>query len=57
MSLGNISKKFTINNITKTRIKRHCKFFSVDFNRVDTNNILDIHRALVKGEQYKIMFE
>ena len=27
----------------ENRIKTKCKFFSVDFNSVDTNNILDIH--------------
>ena len=45
--LGNISKDFTVNNI-KYRIKRSGKFFSVDFNPIDTNNILDIHKYLMK---------
>ena len=31
-------------------------FYSVDFNPVDTNNILDIHRCLMKGKKFKIMF-
>ena len=31
-------------------------FFSVDFYPVDTNNILDIYRYLMKGIQYKIWF-
>ena len=26
------------------------KFFSVDFNPIDINNILDIHRYLMKGK-------
>ena len=30
--------------------------FSVDFNPIDTNNILDIHRYLMKEAQYKIIF-
>ena len=46
--LGNISKDFTINNMKKTGVKRVTKFFSVAFNPIDTNNILDIHRNLMK---------
>ena len=30
--------------------------FSVDFNPVDTNDIFEIHRYLMKGTEYKIMF-
>ena len=40
----------------KTGLKEIVNFFSVDFNLVDTNDILDIHRYLIKGKQYKIMF-
>ena len=39
----------------KNRVKRKCNFFSVDFNPIDTNNILDIHRYLMKGKYYKII--
>ena len=53
LCLGNISKDFTINNMTKkkkkNRIKGIVKFFSVDYNPIDTNNILDIHKHLMKG--------
>ena len=45
--LGDISNDFTINNI-KNGIKRSCKFSSVDLNPIDTNNILDIHKYLMK---------
>ena len=48
LCLGNISKEFTINNMKKTGLKGTVKFFSVDFNPIDTNNILDIHRYLMK---------
>ena len=49
LSLGNISKDFTINNLEKkTGLKGVAKFFSVDFNPIDTNNILDIHKYLMK---------
>ena len=48
--LGNISIDFTINNMKKAGLKGIAKFFSVDFNPIDTNNILDIHRYLMKGK-------
>ena len=32
----------------KTGLKGIVKFFSVDFNPIDTNNILDIHKHLIK---------
>ena len=49
LSLGNISKDFTINNMKKTGLKGIVKFFSVDFNPIDTSDILDTHKYLMKG--------
>ena len=49
LCLGNISKDFTVNNMKKTELKGVVKIFSVDFNPIDTNNILDIHKYLLKG--------
>ena len=40
---GNISKDFIIDN-TKKRDLRGCKIFSVDFDPIDTNNILGIDK-------------
>ena len=44
----------------KTRLKGIVKIFSVDYNAIDINNILDIHRYLMKETMketwYKIMF-
>ena len=66
LCLGNISKQFTINNMKKeNKIKRSCKtffvkgvvkVFSLIFNLIDTNNITDIHKYLMKKTLYKIMF-
>ena len=53
---SNISKDFTINNMKKkTGLKGSVNFFSVDFDAVDTNNILDIHRYLMKKTKYKML--
>ena len=55
--MDNISKGFTISNMKKkTGLKGNVKSFSVDLNHIDTNDILDIHKYLVKGNLYKIMF-
>ena len=40
----------------KTRLKGIVKPFSVDFNLIDTNDILDINKYLMKGTWCKIMF-
>ena len=32
----------------KNKIKRSCRIFSVDFNPIDTNNVLDIHKYLMR---------
>ena len=49
--LGNISKDFTINNMKKkTGLKGIVKFLSVDFNAIDNNDILDIHKYFMKGK-------
>ena len=47
LCLGNISKDFTINNMKETGLKGFVKSFSVDFNPIDTNDVLDIHRYLM----------
>ena len=55
MCLVNISKKITTNNMKITRLKGIVNFFSIDFNPVDINHILDIHKYLMEGKQFKIM--
>ena len=40
----------------KTGSKESLRNFSVDFNPIDTNDTLDIHRYLMKEIEYKIMF-
>ena len=41
----------------KTGLKGIVNLFSVDFNPHDTSDVLDIHKYLMKGIWYKIMFE
>ena len=48
LCLGNISKDFTIKNMKETGLKGVAKFFSVDFNPIDNNDILGINKYLKK---------
>ena len=49
LCLGNISKDLTVNNLKKkTGLKGVVNFFSVDFNPIDTNDILGINKYLMK---------
>ena len=54
LCLGYVSKDFTICNMKKPGLKGVVKFFYVDFNPIDTNNNLDIHKYLMKRTWYKI---
>ena len=47
LRLENISKDFTIHNMKKTGLGGVIKFLSVDFNPIDTKNILDSHEYLM----------
>ena len=46
--LGNISKDFTLDNMKKTGLKGFAKAFSVDYDPINTTDILDIRRFLMK---------
>ena len=48
LCLGNVSKEFTINIMKKAGLKRVVTFLTVDFNPIDNNDILDIHKYLMK---------
>ena len=54
--LGNISKDFIINSKKKMGLKGIVKFISFDFNPIDTNGILDIHKYLMnKNNVWKLL--
>ena len=53
LSLGNISKDFTTNNKKKTELNGYVYDFSFDFNIIDTNNIINIHKYLMKKHDIK----
>ena len=47
--LGSISKDFTSINMKKTGLNCYVYDFSVDHNIINTNNIIDIHKYLMKN--------
>ena len=50
LCLCSISKDFTVNSMKKNWIKKKCNIFSADFNPIDSNIVLDIHKYLMKAK-------
>ena len=48
LCLGNISKDLSIDNMKKTGLKRYVYNFSVDYNAIAVDDILKIHKYLMK---------
>ena len=48
MYLGNISKDFSVDNMKNTGLNGYVYDFSVDYNAIASNDILDIHKNLMK---------
>ena len=59
MCLGNISKDFTIDNSKKkkTGLKEKVNFFPADYRSLNTNEILDIYKHLMKELIFKYFME
>ena len=53
LCLGNISRDFSIDNMKKTGLNGHVYDFSVDYNAIKTDNILDIHKYLIEKNNIK----
>ena len=54
--ISNIPKEITIDNMRKAELKENVHVFSVDYNAIDINDVLHIHRFLMKETWYIIMF-
>ena len=48
LCLGNISKDFSVSNITKAGFNGYIYGFSIDYNSIDVNDIKNIHKYLMK---------
>ena len=53
MCSGNVSKDFTSINMKKTGLNIYVYGFSVDYNIIDTSNIINIHKYLMKNYDVK----
>ena len=45
--LGNISKDVSVDDMKKTG-SNGCLWFSLDYNIIDTSNIINVHKCLMK---------
>ena len=48
LCLGNISKDWTVDNMKKAELNRYVYDFSVDYDAITVDDILDIHNYLMK---------
>ena len=48
LCLGNISKDWTVHNMKKTGLNRYVYDFSADYDAIAVDDILDIHKHLMK---------
>ena len=55
LSLGNVSKDFSADNMKKTGLYKHACDFSVDYDSIDVADILDIHEYLMKKHDIKCL--
>ena len=55
MCLGNTLKDCSVNNMIKTGLNGYVYIFSVDYGTIDTSNIIDIHKYLIKKHGIKCL--
>ena len=53
LCLGNISEDFAFDNIRETGFEGYLFDFSVDYETIDFDDILDIHEYLMKNNNIK----
>ena len=53
MSLGNISKEFSVENMKKTELKGYVYDFSVDYDIIAVDDLIDVHKYLMQKHDIK----
>ena len=53
LSLGNISKEFSVDNMKKNRLNGYVYDFSVDYDAIPVDDILDFHKYIMKKHDIK----
>ena len=51
--MGNVSKYFSVNNMKKTRLYGYVYGLLVDYDNINVNDILDIHKYLMVKNNIK----
>ena len=51
LCLGNVSKNFSASNIKKTGFNSYIYDFSVDYDAINVDDVLDIHKYLMKENE------
>ena len=54
LCLRNTSKYFSVDNMKNTRLNGYVYDFSVDYDAFPVNDVLDIHKYLIKKARYKM---
>ena len=54
LSLGNISKEFSVDNMKMAGLNGYVYDFSVDYGAIAVYDVLDIHKYLMKRKRYNI---
>ena len=55
LSLGNISKDWSADNLKNTGYNGYVYDFNVDYDATDVDDIVDIHKYLMKKNKYNIV--
>ena len=53
LCLGNLSKDFSVDHMKNTGLNRYVYDFSVDYDHIPVDDILDIHKYLMKKHDIK----
>ena len=56
LCLGNISKDFSVDNLKRTGLNGYVCDFSVDYDAIPVDDILHIHKYLIKKHDIKKSF-
>ena len=51
--MGNVSKDFSVDNMKKTGWYRHTYDFSIDYDNIDVDDVLNIDKYLMKKHNTK----
>ena len=56
LCLGSVSKDFSVDNMKKTRLYGYAYDFSVYYDTIDVDDILDIHKYLMKSMMWNNVY-